>query len=85
MRVASYFTPYNYRTLNDNALDYGGMGSFLIPGSSYFLTGDKGGNLYLVNKDDMGGYTSTSNQVQQVVALSLRSEMHSHPAYYKGS
>ena len=85
LRVASYFTPYNYDYLSNNDLDYGGMGSLLIPNSSSFLTGDKAGKLYVLNKDDMGGYTSSANQVQQVIPLSTRSEMHCQPAYYKGS
>ncbi|MEP6999972.1 MAG: hypothetical protein ABI969_05820 [bacterium] len=85
LRVASYFTPYNFGYLSNLDLDYGGMGSLLIPNSSYFLTGDKDGKLYLLNKDDMGGYTPSVNQVQQVVRLSARSEMHCQPAYYRGS
>lgn len=85
LSVASYFTPYNYDFLNTFDLDYGGMGSFLIPNSSYYLTGDKDGKLYLLNKDDMGGYVSGSNQVQQVVKLSSNSEMHCQPAYFRGS
>jgi len=57
----------------------------LIPNSSYFLTGGKDGNLYLVNKDNMGGWVSSSNQVQQVVPLGSGSNMHCQAAYYKGS
>src|SRR3989475_12259302 len=37
LQVASYFTPYDYQYLNDNDLDYGGMGGFLIPNSGYYL------------------------------------------------
>src|SRR5256712_394526 len=43
LRVASYFTPYDYQYLNDNDLDYGGMGGFLIPNSGYYVTGSKDG------------------------------------------
>jgi hypothetical protein len=85
LRVASYFTPYDYQYLNDNDLDYGGMGGFLIPNSGYYLTGAKDGTLYLLNKDDMGGYLPSSNQVQQVVALGATANMHCQTAYYKGS
>jgi hypothetical protein len=85
LRVASYFTPFNYQLLNDNDLDYGGMGALLIPNSSLFLTGGKDGNLYLLNKDDMGGYLPSSNQVQQVVQTSGNANMHCQAAYYKGS
>ncbi|HEY7194967.1 MAG TPA: hypothetical protein VH439_14590 [Gemmatimonadales bacterium] len=85
LQVASYFTPYNFQPLNDYDLDYGTMGSFLIPNSNYFLTGGKDGNLYLLNKDAMGGWASASNQVQQVVVLSPSANMHCQAAYYKGS
>jgi hypothetical protein len=85
LRVASYFTPYNYQALNDYDVDYGGMGAFLIPNSGYYLTGGKDGNLYLLNKDAMGGYLPSSNQVQQVVPLGTNANMHCQAAYYKGS
>jgi hypothetical protein len=86
LRVASYFTPNNYDFLNNYDLDYGGMGTFLIPNSGYYLTGGKDGNLYLLNKDAMGGYLSSSNQVQQVVPLGGSNvNVHCQPAYYKGS
>jgi hypothetical protein len=85
LRVASYFTPTNYQFLNDNDLDYGGMGALLIPNSSLYLTGGKDGSLYLLNKDDMGGYLPSSNQVQQVVPLSGNANMHCQATYYKGS
>ena len=84
LHVASYFTPLDYQFLNDNDLDYGSVGSLLIPNSNYFLTGGKDGTLYLLDKDNMGGYQPSSNQVQQVVQLTS-SEMHCQPAYYRGS
>jgi outer membrane protein assembly factor BamB len=85
LHVTSYFTPQDYQALNDSDLDYGTMGGFLIPNSSYFLTGGKDGNLYLLNKDAMGGYVPSANQVQQVVALGASANMHCQAAYYKGS
>ncbi len=85
LRVASYFTPYDYQFLNANDLDYGAMGAFLIPNSGYYLTGAKDGKLYLLNKDAMGGYLPSSNQVQQVVPLGISANMHCQAAYYKGS
>ena len=86
LRVASYFTPHDYQFLNDRDLDYGGMGALLIPNSDLYLTGGKDGKLYLLNKDDMGGYLPSSNQVQQVVPLGSNNvNMHCQAAYYKGS
>src|SRR2546422_9269933 len=80
-----YTTLFRSEYLNDNDLDYGGMGGFLIPNSGYYVTGAKDGTLYLLNKDDMGGYLPSSNQVQQVVPLGASANMHCQTAYYKGS
>jgi len=85
LQVTSYFTPYNYQTLNDYDLDYGTGGSLLIPNSNYFLTAGKDGNLYLLNKDAMGGFNSASNLIQQTVSLSPSANMHCQTAYFKGS
>jgi len=81
--VSSYFTPSNYLYLNINDLDYGVLGAFLIPNSNYYLTGCKDGNMYLLNKDNMGGYSSSSNQIQQTIGSS--GSLHCQPAYFKGS
>jgi hypothetical protein len=85
LNVSTFFTPFNYQFLEDNDLDYGSMGSFLIPNSNYYFTGCKDGNIYLLNKDNMGGFTVASNQVQQIITLSSSSNMHCQPAYYKGA
>ena len=81
--VSSFFTPTNYVDLNINDLDYGVMGTLLIPNSSYYFTGCKDGNLYLLNKDNMGGYSPASNQVQQTVPINV--SLHCQPSYYLGS
>ena len=84
LKVVSYFTPFNYQFLEANDLDYGGMGALLIPNSNYYLTGCKDGNIYLLNKDNMGGYSPSSNQIQQTITLNQTANMHCQPAYYKG-
>jgi len=85
LQVASYFTPDNYQFLNDYDLDYGGPGAFLIPNSSYYLTGAKDGTIYLLNKDNMGSYQSSGNNVQQVISLNPSANLHCQGAYYKGA
>ena len=84
LQVASYFTPSNFQPLNNEDGDYGTMGALLIPNSNYFLTGGKDANLYLVNKDNMGGWASGANQVQQVIPLSPNANMHCQATYYGG-
>ncbi len=82
LQVTSYFTPFNYVNLNRNDIDYGVMGTFLIPNSTYYFTGGKDGNLYLLNKDNMGGYSASTNNVQQTIPI--YANLHCQPAYYNG-
>ncbi len=82
LTVSSYFTPFNYYNLNMNDLDYGVMGTFLIPNSNYYVTGGKDGNIYLLDKDNMGGFSMTGNLVKQTVPINA--SMHCQPAYYNG-
>ncbi|MDR3696853.1 hypothetical protein [Mucilaginibacter sp.] len=82
LQVSSYFTPINYLNLNANDLDYGVMGTFLVPGTNLYMTGCKDGNLYLLNKDNMGGYSPSINAIQQTIPLN--GSMHCQPAFYKG-
>ncbi|MGH7605259.1 MAG: pyrrolo-quinoline quinone [Gemmatimonadaceae bacterium] len=86
LRVASYFTPSDFQYLNDNDLDYGGTGALLIPNTNLYVTGGKDGNIYVLNKDDMGGYQPSSNRVQQVVRIGTNNvNMHCQTTYYKGN
>jgi len=52
------------------------MGGFLIPNSSYFLTGGKDGNLLSVEQGRHGRVRAVRHQVQQVVALGNSANMH---------
>ncbi len=83
LEVSDYFTPTNYLDLNVNDLDYGVMGTLLIPNSNFYFTGAKDGNLYVLNTNAMGEFNNASNQVQQDIPLS--STLHCQPAYYLGS
>jgi len=82
LAVTDFFTPTNYVSLNNNDLDYGVMGSFLIPNSTYYVTGCKDGNIYVLNTASMGGYSPTGNQVVQTIPLGV--SLHCQPSYYKG-
>lgn len=56
------------------------MGALIIPRTHYFVTGGKDGNIYLLDKDNMGGLQVTGNQVQQTVFFSGDS-FHCQPAF----
>ena len=82
LKVSSFFTPTSYYNMDNNDLDYGVMGTFLLPGTSDYLTGCKDGNLYLLNKDNMGGFSTTTNMALQTIPLNV--SLHCQPAFYTG-
>jgi len=83
LKISSYFTPTNYLDLNINDLDYGVMGTLLIPNSNRYFTGCKDGSLYLLDKDNMGGYSGSGNQNRQTIPGSAT--LRCQPAYYGGN
>jgi hypothetical protein len=86
LTIASWFTPYNWNSLNGSDQDLGTGGVLLIPGSSLMLSGGKSGVLYLVNRDNMGGVSgSTSADTNIVQSWSLGSHpIHCGPAWWAG-
>lgn len=85
LTVSSFFTPFNYQVLENDDLDYGTLGAFLIPNTNLFFTGCKDGNLYIVNKDNMGGVSSTKNNIAQTIFTIKDANMHCQPSYFKGA
>ena len=84
LKVSSFFSPFNYQYLENNDLDYGGLGAFLIPNTNLFFTGCKDGNLYILDKDNMGEYSTGSNQIYQTVSFNNpNANMHCQPSYFK--
>ena len=57
LKVVSWFTPQYYQFMDCNDGDMASSGLLLIPGSSppMALTGTKGGFMYLVNTNNLGG------------------------------
>ncbi len=66
------FTPYNQDYLNKNDLDLGSGALVLLPPQSgpypnLGVLGGKGGMIYLINEDSLGGYNPVADQVVQEV------------------
>ena len=57
----------------------------LIPGTNQAITACKDGNIYLVDRDNMGGYNAGSNNVLQTINLGTNAHLRSSFSYYKGS
>jgi len=67
LTVASWFTPYDWQHLENNDLDLGSGGLLLIPGTTLAFSGGKEGIVYLVNRDSMGGLTSSTTTNDNIV------------------
>ncbi len=68
--VADYFTPFNQAYMSANNIDLGSGGVLILPDQPgpfphLLVGGGKGDTLYLVNRDNMGGYSPTQDQVVQ--------------------
>lgn len=88
LTVATWFTPYNWMDLENGDVDLGSAGMLLIPGTPLALSGGKQGLLYLVNRDDMGGLTSSTttndNIVQSFFVASAYQQVHGGPVWWDG-
>ena len=91
------FTPYNYSTLDSADVDLASGGVILLPDQSgthphEVLTAGKGGTIYLVNRDSMGGVgNGNDNQIVQSLINVFptgggdETGNYSTPVYYNGS
>lgn len=83
--IPTFFTPSNYTTLENGDLDFGSIEMMLIPNTNQVMTGCKDGNIYVMDRDNMGGYNSSANNVVQTINLGTNAKLHSSFAYYKGT
>ena len=89
--VLDYFTPYNQQTLATGDLDLGSGGVVLLPDQDAphtheLVGGGKEGTLYLVDRDNMGGYNAADDtQIVQSIPQASSGELDSVPAYWNGN
>ena len=86
LNIASWFTPHNWQDLENGDIDLGSGGLLLIPGTTLAFAGGKQGVMYLVNRDNMGGLsTSTTNDNNIVQSFSVTSdEVHGGAVWWDG-
>jgi Abnormal spindle-like microcephaly-assoc'd, ASPM-SPD-2-Hydin len=88
LAVLDYFTPYNQTSLNTKDGDLGSGGVLLLPDQTIgpahlVIAAGKEGTIYLVNRDSMGGFNSTSNsQIVQTLFGEL-GPIFGMPTYYR--
>jgi hypothetical protein len=88
LSVSSFFTPSNEQFLQDNDLDLGSGGNLLLPDQPgpnphLMVSAGKQGTIFLLNRDDMGGFNAASDQVVQELTSEIGA-MFSTPTYWQG-
>ncbi len=93
LTVADYFTMYNEVSESSNDQDLGSGGILLLPdvtdsgGSVRHLAvgAGKDGNLYVVNRDSLGKFSASGNNIWQQLSGVLGGGIFSTPAYFNGA
>jgi hypothetical protein len=73
-KVADYFTPFNQQSLADADADLGSAGGLVLPDQPgpfphEFIGSGKQGVVYLVNRDNLGQFNASTDQVIQTINL----------------
>jgi hypothetical protein len=95
-RVAGYFTPFNQANLNASDNDLGSGGVMLLPARHddprrLLVTAGKEGRVYLIDRDDPGGYHADRDDILQALPGAVGFGSFGTPAafqdrvYYQGS
>jgi hypothetical protein len=92
LHVVDYFTPFNQAQEAAGDIDLGSGGAVVLPdmgglkGTFRLAVGaGKDGNLYLVNRDNMGKFVSGANAIYQELAGALPGGVFSTPAYFNNA
>jgi hypothetical protein len=93
LAVADYFEMDNESQENGSDTDLGSGGALVLPdqtdisGTVWRLAvgAGKDGNLYLVNRDSMGKFSSSNNNIYQELAGALPGGVWSKPAYFNNT
>ncbi len=83
LALEDYFTPHDYKALNDRDVDLGSTGPMLIPGTHFLIGGSKNGVLYVFDSRKLGHLTETNAGALQTVAVNGGRIM-AGPAYWNG-
>ena len=89
--VLDYFTPYNGPSLDNGDFDIGSGGVLLLPDQTsgphvhLLVQGDKVGNIYLVDRDNMGHFNSqNNNQIVQYLPA-VETGLWNSPAWWNNN
>jgi chitobiase/beta-hexosaminidase-like protein len=86
--VQDYFTPSNQSALDTSDMDLGSGGVLILPdqpgpNTHLLVQAGKKGTIYLIDRDNMGQFNSSSNNIVQELVSAVGS-MYSTPVYFNG-
>ena len=90
MSVSDQFTAFNQLDLSNQDLDLGSGGVLLLPDQSsgghthLMVQGGKEGRIYLVDRDNLGGFNSNGDNIVQEITKQIGGGLYSTPAYWNG-
>ncbi len=92
LKIGDYFTPFNTLSQDAADADFGSAGPLLLPDlvdasntTRHLAVGaGKDGNLYVLNRDNLGQFNSTKNNIYQQIHLSPN-ENHSSPVFFNNT
>jgi hypothetical protein len=89
LKVLDWFTPCNWKALNEGDLDFGSTGVLLVPEARLAVSGSKEGKLYVLEQDRLGRMSygkKDTNIVQafQVTPTKPPNNIHSSPTFWQG-
>ena len=95
LTVADYFTPYNAEVLDQDDLDLGSAGVLILPDlvdnesvvHQYAVAGGKDGNMYVVDRANLGQFNISTNNTVQTISINGQSDVlnFSTPAYFNNN
>lgn len=96
MNVGDHFTPFNQADLNGRDADVASGGVLLLPDQTaggharLMVQAGKEGRIYLIDRDNLGGYNSSSDNIVQEIPVNPStnfsiSGLWSIPAYWNGN
>ncbi len=92
LAVLDFFIPSNNAFLTQNDADLGSGSPIILPDNSSshpheLIGAGKDGRIFIVNRDNMGGFNSSANNVVQIVQSGVRQfdNFFDTPAYWNGN
>lgn len=93
LKVADYFAMHNEVAESNSDQDLGSGGAMLLPDVTdstntvrhLVIGAGKDGNIYLVDRDSMGKFNASTNNIYQQLSGALAGGIFSTPAYFNGT